>query len=172
MGSDEYPAPQIAATSLTQPTQIAVATAHLPAPAKTSPAGLWVLVGVAVVIALVGGYFVVGRRAPQGSSNAGGAPAPMEAARPAPQPSTPKVETPAVAPSEAQPDTHKAPHDRRVRELVATGRRHLDSGEYDLAIRDLREALGLEPGDAAAQAQLKRAEQAKRTEDQVLGRKH
>jgi len=62
--------------------------------------------------------------------------------------------------------------DRRVRELVASGRRHVDNGEYDLAIRDLRAALGLEPGDAAAQAQLKRAEQAKRTEEQVLGRKH
>ncbi len=185
IGSDEYEAPQGTAKMPAPPAPAAaktvvaktvaaktVAARVVPPVAQESHTGRWVAIAAVVLVLLAGGYFVASRRAPQASPSAGASAAPVEAARPAPQPSMQAADAPSVAPVQQQADPQKLQQDKRVRELVASGRRHVDNGEYDLAIRDLRAALGLEPGDAAAQAQLRRAEQAKRTEEQVLGRKH
>ncbi len=91
-------------------------------------------------------------------------------ATPAPVPAT---ETPAKTVERATPAAAKTtvvpPEDRRVKELLGSGRRHIDNGEYAAAIRDLKQALELAPDNAAARAELKRAEMAKKTEEKVLG---
>ena len=139
----------------------------------TSHSGLWIGAVAAILVVLVAGYFVIGRRTASSSANApGNAVTQPVAVQPAAQTSpTPSAPAAATLPP-ATPDPAKAQEDRRARELVASGRRHVDNGEYDLAIKDLRQALQIAPDDAAARTELKRAEQAKRTEEQVLGRKH
>src|SRR5207302_10383801 len=59
----------------------------------------------------------------------------------------------------------------RVRELVASGNRQVDSGDYQTAINAFQSALVLDPNSADAQAGLRRAHQAKQTEADILRRR-
>jgi BON domain len=59
----------------------------------------------------------------------------------------------------------------RVRELVASGNRQVDSGDYQTAINAFQSALVLDPNSADAEAGLKRANQAKQTEEDILRRR-
>jgi serine/threonine protein kinase len=158
------PIAQIAQISTTTAT-----TAALRAPdrAPSSGAGKWIAGAVVVAVLLVGGYIAVTKRSEPATSHTVTTALPTA---PAPQaPSATTVSAPAA--SENVADPQKVQQDRRVRELLGSGQKHMDNGEYDAAIRDLQKALQVEPGNAGAQAGLKRAQQAKRTEEQVLGRK-
>ncbi len=59
----------------------------------------------------------------------------------------------------------------RVRELVASGNRQVDSGDYQTAINAFQSALVLDPNSADAEAGLRRANQAKQTEEDILRRR-
>jgi hypothetical protein len=59
----------------------------------------------------------------------------------------------------------------RVRELVASGNRQVDSGDYQTAINAFQSALVLDPSSADAEAGLRRANQAKQTEEDILRRR-
>jgi hypothetical protein len=59
----------------------------------------------------------------------------------------------------------------RVRELVASGNRQVDSGDYQTAINAFQSALVLDPNSTDAEAGLKRANQAKQTEEDILRRR-
>jgi tRNA A-37 threonylcarbamoyl transferase component Bud32 len=59
----------------------------------------------------------------------------------------------------------------RVRELVAGGNRQVDAGDYPTAINAFQSALVLDPNSADAEAGLKRANQAKQTEEDILRRR-
>jgi hypothetical protein len=59
----------------------------------------------------------------------------------------------------------------RVRELVASGNRQVDAGDYQTAISAFQSALVLDPNSEAAEAGLKRANQAKQTEEDILRRR-
>jgi len=59
----------------------------------------------------------------------------------------------------------------RVRELVASGNRQVDSGDYQTAINAFQSALTLDPSNADAEAGLRRANQAKQTEEDILRRR-
>ena len=173
--SGEYRAPQIALSipaagaptaaisSSTQRTPAAT-----PASAPSSGAGKWIAAAVIGAVLLAGGYVAVSRRFAPAASNAVNTTAP---AAPAPQaPSATTIAAPAAKDNVA--DAQKVQPDRRVRELLVSGQKHMDNGEYDATIRDLQKALQFEPDNAAARAELKRAQQAKRTEEQILGRQH
>jgi tRNA A-37 threonylcarbamoyl transferase component Bud32 len=58
-----------------------------------------------------------------------------------------------------------------VRELVASGNRQVDSGDYQTAINAFQSALVLDPNSADAESGLKRANQAKQTEEDILRRR-
>ena len=59
----------------------------------------------------------------------------------------------------------------RVRELVASGNRQVDAGDYETAINAFQSALSLDPNSTDAEAGLKRANQAKQTEEDILRRR-
>ena len=59
----------------------------------------------------------------------------------------------------------------RVRELVASGNRQVDGGDYQTAINAFQSALVLDPNSTDAEAGLKRANQAKQTEEDILRRR-
>jgi len=59
----------------------------------------------------------------------------------------------------------------RVRELVASGNRQVDDGDYPTAISAFQSALALDPSNADAAAGLRRANQAKQTEEDILRRR-
>jgi BON domain len=59
----------------------------------------------------------------------------------------------------------------RVRELVASGNRQVDSGDYQTAINAFQSALVLDPNSTDAEAGLRRANQAKQTEEDILRRR-
>jgi serine/threonine-protein kinase len=59
---------------------------------------------------------------------------------------------------------------RRARELVTMGQQQIDSGNYAMAVRTFQQAVRLDPSNPTAQAGLKKAQQAKRTEDDILQR--
>jgi serine/threonine protein kinase len=95
----------------------------------------------------------------------------------------PVVETPAPA---AEPEVKKEPAPKkervaprgpdaktlaRVRELVASGNRQVDSGDYATAISAFQSALTLDPNSAEAESGLRRANQAKQTEEDILRRR-
>jgi tRNA A-37 threonylcarbamoyl transferase component Bud32 len=175
MASGEYPAPRITASaaSADAPTAgISSATAQTPlvtpAAAPSSGAGKWIAAAVIGAVLLAGGYVAVSRRSAPAASNAATTTAPAASAPQALSATT--VAAPAATQNVA--DAQKVQPDRRVRELLVSGQKHMDSGEYDAAIRDQQKALQLEPDNAAARAALERAQQAKRTEQQVLGRQH
>ncbi len=174
MGSDEYPAPSAAATTRTQAATAAVAAApaRAPQPPPRSGPAKWIAAVVVLAVALGVGYVVLGKRTASTATASPTVSAPPSPAMPSSSMGQPSAHVePAAATSEAPPDPAKPQPDARARELLVSGRRHMDSGEYDQAIRDLQKALQIEPGNAAAQNELKRAQQAKRTEEQVLGRK-
>jgi hypothetical protein len=66
------------------------------------------------------------------------------------------------------PDAKTMAH---VRELVASGNRQVDSGDYQTAISAFQSALVLDPNSAEAEAGLRRANQAKQTEEDILRRR-
>jgi len=66
------------------------------------------------------------------------------------------------------PDAKTLAH---VRELVASGNRQVDSGDYQTAISAFQSALSLDPSNADAEAGLRRANQAKQTEEDILRRR-
>lgn len=154
----------------------AAAPARAPAKPATSPAasshaGKWIATAVVVLLIAAGAYVFVGRNnSPRVPDSVSSKPKPV-----ASQPER-KAEPPAETPSRAQAESSQsaadASQERHVRELIASGRRHVDNGEYAQAIRDLREALRIAPDNAAAQAELKRAQLARKTEEKVLGEKH
>src|SRR3954469_13191752 len=89
------------------------------------------------------------------------------------------VETPVEAKKEPAPKKERVVVPRgpdartlaRVRELVASGNRQVDGGDYQTAINAFQSALVLDPNSADAEAGLKRANQAKQTEEDILRRR-
>ncbi|MGI9101874.1 MAG: protein kinase domain-containing protein [Terriglobales bacterium] len=147
-------------------TTVAAAAAQPLVAKQSSRTGAWLTALAGVLVVLGSGYYF-GFAKHAASTAVRTAP---EVIRPAAQvQSTPApiMATPERIPSSSSNN----PQERRARELLVSGRRHLDSGEYDAAIRDLKQALAVAPEDAAARNELKRAEQAKRTEEEVLGRR-
>jgi eukaryotic-like serine/threonine-protein kinase len=166
--SGEYQAPQTTVRTPAAGAPIAQTPSSKPAAAPSSGAGKWIAAAVIAAVLLAGGYLAVSRSSAPAASKAVTTPAPAAPATPV----HPATTVTAPAASENVGDAEKTQPDHRVRDLLVSGQRHMDNGEYDVSIRDLQKALQLEPGNAAAQAELKRALQAKRTEEQVLGRKH
>jgi tetratricopeptide (TPR) repeat protein len=91
--------------------------------------------------------------------------APISAAKPAPtrpapakskSPQAAQTPTPAAAPVAAAPN----PGQLRARAMIALGNRQVDSGDYQGAINAFQSALILDPGNAAAEAGLRRANEA------------
>ena len=79
-----------------------------------------------------------------------------------------KKPTPAktAAPSSAElPRKSEGPD---VKGLISAGNQASENGEYDKAITSFQEAVRADPSNAAAQSGLRRAQQAKQTEEQVL----
>ncbi len=60
---------------------------------------------------------------------------------------------------------------RRARELAATGQQQIDGGDYAAAVKTLEQAVRLDPSNSAALSGLRKAQQAKRTEDEILQRR-
>jgi len=69
------------------------------------------------------------------------------------------------------PDDRKPARERRARELAAAGQQQIDGGDYAMAVRTFEQAVRLDPSNATAQAGLKKAQQAMRTEDEILQRR-
>ena len=137
------------------------------AEAEGSHAAKWLVTAVAVVVVGAAAFVFAGRHKTRPAAAVPSMPRPVAAQ---PQAAVaPAVETRTRANSSMAAD---AATQRQVRELIASGRRHVDNGEYGQAIRDLREALRIAPGDPAAEAELKRAQLARKTEEKVLGVKH
>jgi len=51
------------------------------------------------------------------------------------------------------------------------GQRQIDGGDYATAVKTLEQAVRLDPSNSAALAGLRKAQQAKRTEDEILQRR-
>jgi serine/threonine protein kinase len=60
---------------------------------------------------------------------------------------------------------------RRARELATTGQQQIDGGDYAAAVKTLEQAVRLDPSNSTALAGLRKAQQAKRTEDEILQRR-
>ncbi len=162
------PAPTIALTTSGAAAAAAPAPVTVVASAPRSHSGMW-LGGIAALIVAIGvGYYFAGPRQPSAQRQQSPPPV-MQPALQISAPATP--ERPMPPPPISEADVAKRQQERKARELVASGRRHLDNGEYEAAIRDFKQALATAPDDVAAARELKRAEQAKRTEQEVLGRK-
>jgi len=69
------------------------------------------------------------------------------------------------------PDDRKPARERRARELATAGQQQIDGGDYATAVRTFEQAVRLDPSNATAQAGLKKAQQAMRTEDEILQRR-
>ncbi len=69
------------------------------------------------------------------------------------------------------PDERKPARERRARELATAGQQQIDGGDYATAVRTFEQAVRLDPSNATAQAGLKKAQQAMRTEDEILQRR-
>ena len=157
------PTVPLAATKTAAGAKSAVAVAPAPttapivaAAAPNSGARKWVAVVVVAVALLAAGKFL-GRR--RHAASAAITP-PAAQALPPPVPAGSAAATSTAAEERS---------DRQVQELMTSARRGLDDGQYDAAIRDLQQALALEPENSAARAELKRVEHAKHTEERVLG---
>ena len=153
-----------AATAAAAATAVATMPARAVEAKSSGGAGKWIATAVIAVV-LVGGYLAIGRRAQPARRETRMAPAEKRApetrrALDVAAPAAPVRQTEAATPA-ANP---------RVRELIESARAHMDNGEYNPAIRDLKQALSLDPGNKAAENELKRAEMAKRTEQNVLGK--
>jgi serine/threonine protein kinase len=68
-------------------------------------------------------------------------------------------------------DDRKPARERRARELATAGQQQIDGGDYATAVRTFEQAVRLDPSNATAQAGLKKAQQAMRTEDEILQRR-
>ncbi len=102
-------------------------------------------------------------------------PAAEQAAAPRPAPeekpkaeSKPKPKPVATREPKPEPPRGPTPQQRRVQELLADGERLVNSGAYAAAIDSYNQALAIDPHDAAALAGLRRAQQAKATEEEIL----
>jgi tetratricopeptide (TPR) repeat protein len=69
------------------------------------------------------------------------------------------------------PVSDSADNKRRAQELATTGQRQIDGGDYATAVKTLEQAVRLDPSNSAALAGLRKAQQAKRTEDEILQRR-
>ncbi|HXZ28968.1 MAG TPA: protein kinase [Terriglobales bacterium] len=174
--------PQPVAAAPAAPRPVAASRAAAPRrvpPAPTAGGAPWGRIAV-VLLALAllgaGGYYVVGRR----SAAAANTPVPAASpsppvVQPAPVAGSPAGEDAAkpaasATPPAAQPEEPTS-QVREARELIARGRAALDTGDYAGAIASFRQALQIDPGNAAAQAGLRRAQRARRAEAEVLGRR-
>ena len=139
-------------------------------PATSAPsfggAAKWI--AMVVVIAALAGYFALGRRAPARPQSPV-VKAERSVQQPEPVVSQPPSSAEAIQPAAARAMEPGAPK-AHAAELLTSARKHIDDGEYDPAIRDLRKALAIDPGNHALQIELKRAERAKKTEQNVLGK--
>jgi serine/threonine protein kinase len=64
-----------------------------------------------------------------------------------------------------------ADNKRRARELAITGQQQIDGGYYATAVETFEQAVRLDPSNSTALAGLRKAQQAKRTEDEILQRR-
>jgi serine/threonine protein kinase len=69
------------------------------------------------------------------------------------------------------PVSDSADNKRRARELATTGQQQIDGGDYAAAVKTLEQAVRLDPSNSTALAGLRKAQQAKRTEDEILQRR-
>ena len=69
------------------------------------------------------------------------------------------------------PVADSADNKRRARELATTGQQQIDGGDYAAAVKTLEQAVRLDPSNSTALAGLRKAQQAKRTEDEILQRR-
>jgi serine/threonine protein kinase len=65
----------------------------------------------------------------------------------------------------------KSDDKKRARELATVGQQQIDGGDYAAAVKTFEQAVRLDPSNPTAQAGLKKAQQAKRTEDDILQRR-
>jgi serine/threonine-protein kinase len=157
----------VAASGAAAATARATMPARAAKPASSGGAGKWVAIAVVIAAVALGGYYAAGRRSARARAESRVVKAERPAKRTEPSPSR----TEAAVPAAIKTEEASAPRtDNRVRELLASARKYIDDGEYDPAIRDLQKALAIEPGNKAAENELKRAERAKRTEQNVLGK--
>ncbi|MFL6300208.1 MAG: protein kinase domain-containing protein [Terriglobales bacterium] len=84
--------------------------------------------------------------------------APIEAPKPAPVKATKKAAAATPAPAPVAAATN--PGQLRARAMIALGNRQVDSGDYQGAVNAFQSALILDPGNAAAEAGLRRANEA------------
>jgi cytochrome c-type biogenesis protein CcmH/NrfG len=77
-----------------------------------------------------------------------------------------KVGVPKVTPVSDSADNKK-----RARELAVAGQQQIDGGDYATAVRTFEQAVRLDPSNPTARAGLKKAQQAKNTEDEILQRR-
>lgn len=170
---DSPTAPLTAAAAAPAPARTLSVTRPLPAAPPSHSSPKWIAVTVVAVAIAIGGYFVATRRTvPEPTVHS-------------PAQVTPSVAPPVAAPpaqsvnaTTAQPEALKqtiqnAASDAlndKVREWMTSARKHLDNGEYDAAIRDLQKAEAIAPNDARVRTEMKRAREAKATEEQVLGK--
>ena len=85
--------------------------------------------------------------------------APINAPKPAPAKPA-KGKTAAAAPTPAPAAAPVNPGQLRARAMIALGNRQVDSGDYQGAVNAFQSALILDPGNAAAEAGLRRANEA------------
>ncbi|MGH9521020.1 MAG: protein kinase domain-containing protein, partial [Terriglobales bacterium] len=156
--------------TLAVPGSAAAAAAPAQAKAEASQAAKWIATAVAVLVVAAGAYVVAVRRNDRPAATTSSAPAPA-VSRPEAA-AAPAVFGGPPAHDNSSQGSADAASEGRVKQLIASGRRHVDNGEYAQAIRDLREALRITPGNPTAEAELKRAQLARKTEEKVLGVKH
>jgi cytochrome c-type biogenesis protein CcmH/NrfG len=133
-----------------------------------------------VLLALsAGGYYFFGRRgaaAAHREREVAPQPVVMQPVVPPTQTTAEDPAKPADTPKPSQKPAAEPPGQvtsqlREARAFIARGRTELDNGNYAAAIASFREALRVDPGNPAAEAGLKRAQQARRAEAEVLGRR-
>jgi serine/threonine protein kinase len=79
---------------------------------------------------------------------------------PKPPPAKPNQKTAAATPTPAPAAAPVNPGQLRARAMIALGNRQVDSGDYQGAVNAFQSALILDPGNAAAEAGLRRANEA------------
>ncbi|MBZ5646833.1 MAG: protein kinase [Acidobacteriia bacterium] len=107
--------------------------------------------------------------APSAGEQAAATPSALEET-PKPEPKS-KPKSAAARETRAEPATPRGPtpqQRRHLRELLADGERLVNSGAYAAAIDAYNQALEIDSHDSAALAGLRRAQQAKATEEEIL----
>jgi hypothetical protein len=91
---------------------------------------------------------------------AANAPPPKPAKKPAPAAKGKKQQAATVAPAPAPVAAPVNPGQLRARAMIALGNRQVDSGDFSGAVNAFQSALILDPGNAAAEAGVRRANEA------------